>query len=719
MSEHEHTCIRHVSRRDFMKIVPAAAAGLAIGVYLEDPGPIHADNTSFAPNGFVAIDTNDDVLIWTARSEMGQGVRTALPAIVADELGADWNRVKIVPAAFDPKYGDQSTGGSMSVRTCWDRLRKAGATARELLIEAFCQQNKVDRKDCVADNGYIMHVPSGKRASFGQLATFAAALPLPKDVQLKDPKQFKLIGKSLPRVDSPEKLTGAAKFGIDVRVPGMMFATVARCAIHGGKVASFDSTDALKIPGVKHVFEIARGVAVVAENTWAAIKGREALKVTWNDGGHANDSSDTLRQQFKTLTATTQQAFRKEGEVEDVLASSGRKIEAVYEVPFIAHAPLEPPVCIAWVQKDRCEIWAPTQIPAWTFGVARGITGLPAEKIKINIPLLGGGFGRKAFPGEVEEAVQISKKLEAPVQVVWTRDDDLQHDYFRPASYHVSQGTLAQDGKPSAWLHRFSSTPIQTALDPKSKTPEALELGGAVDLPYLIPNIAVEYAPAVSALPRGWLRSVEHTFNGFVVEAFIDELASAAGRDPLEYRLELLLPARTVKSGETTFDTGRLANVLRLAAEKAGWGKRKLGPGRGMGIACHFSFYSYVAQVAEVAVEKNGAIKVERVTCAVDCGRVVNPDGVRQQIEGGIIYALSAALKHEITVKGGRVEQSNWHDYDILHMSETPQIDVHLVQSELPPTGIGEPTFPPVAPAVANAVFAATGKRVRKLPIRL
>jgi isoquinoline 1-oxidoreductase beta subunit len=719
MSEHEHTWMRVVSRRDFMKIVPAAAAGLAVGVYLDGSGTLLADSNSFAPNAFVAIDVKDDVFIWTARSEMGQGVRTALPAIVADELGADWKRVKIVPAAFDPKYGDQSTGGSMSVRTCWERLRQAGATAREMLIEAFCQQNKFDRKDCVAENGYVKHVPSGKQASFGQLATAAAALPVPKDVQLKGSKDFKLIGKSLPRVDSPEKLTGAAKFGIDVRVPGMMFATVARCPIHGGKVASFDSAEALKIAGVKHVFEISRGVAVVAENTWAAIKGREALEITWNDGGHANDSSETLREQFKTLTSTPQKAFYKDGDANGALAGGGRKAEAVYELPFIAHAPLEPPNCIAWVQKDQCEIWAPTQIPGWPFGVARRITGLSPDKIKINIPLLGGGFGRKAFPGEIEEAVQISKKLEVPVQVVWTRDDDLQHDYFRPASYHVIKGALAQDGKPSGWLHRFSSTPIQTALDPQTKEPEALELGGATDIPYLIPNVSVEYAPAVSPLPRGWLRSVEHTFNAFVVEAFVDELAAAAGRDPLEYRLELLLPSRTVKSGETTFETGRLANVLRLAADKAGWAKRKLGPGRGMGLACHFSFYSYVAEVAEVGVDKNGTIKVERLACAVDCGRVINPDGVRQQVEGGIIYALSAALKHEITVKDGRVEQSNWNNFEILRLGEAPRIDVHLVRSEAPPTGIGEPAFPPVAPAVANAVFAATGKRVRKLPIRL
>jgi isoquinoline 1-oxidoreductase beta subunit len=641
--------------------------------------------------------------------------------ILAEELEADWSKVEVKQAPYDKRFGDQGTGGSTSVRTSWEPLRKAGATAREMLLASAAQTWGVEKSSCRAEKGFVVHAPTDRRLAYGALAEPASKLRVPKDVSLKDPKDFRIIGTSVPRTDTPSKVEGSAVFGTDARLPGMLYASVVRCPVFGGKLTSFDATKAKAVPGVRQVMQLGNRIAIVAENTWAALKGREAFEVKWDEGTSALESLESLRKQFEELTGKPAKVFRNDGDVDAALAHAAKKIEAVYELPYIAHAPMEPPNCTAAVQKDRCEVWAPTQSPEWVHGAAKRITGLPDEAIRINVMFSGGAFGRRWFPSEAEDALEISKALSTPVQVLWTREDDIQHDFYRPASYHRMSAGLDRQGWPIAWMHRYASTSIMGSFQSESPYPEAMELQGVVDFPYAVPNVHVEYAPATSAVPRGWLRSVAHTYTAFVVQSFLDEVAVAAGKDPYEFRLHLLREPRKipVPGGEDErIDTEKLRGVLELAAKKADWGK-VLERGRGRGIAHHYSFNAYVAQVAEVAVTPERGVRVQRVVCAVDCGTVVNPDGARAQLEGGIIYGLSAALKGEIIVHGGRVKQSNFDDYEILPMAETPVIEVHFVPSTAPPTGVGEPGFPPIAPAVCNAIFAATGKRIRRLPVRL
>jgi len=514
-----------------------------------------------------------------------------------------------------------------------------------------------------------------------------------------------------------------------VRVPGMLFAVIARCPTFGGKPAKFNAEKAKAVPGVRHVVEIpavgpgvftAGGVAVVADNTWAAIAGRDALEIEWDRGPNASESTETLRAQFKQLVAQPGKPVRNDGDAAAALAAA-TKVEGVYELPFLAHATMEPMNCTADVRADRAELWMGTQFPDWAMGTVAQVTGVEPRNVVVHNMLLGGGFGRRAMPDFGVEAAQVSKAVGKPVQVVWTRDDDMQHDFYRPASYHKLAGAVDAEGRPTAWLHRMVSTSIESMWgQPGRGNPEDSEVSGGSDLPYAIPNLRMEYAPATTGVPVAWWRSVEHSITGFVVESFLDELAAAAGRDPLEFRLALLAGTRLVKNpvepNSPPLDTARLRRVLAVAAEKAGWGK-PLPKGRGRGIAAVYSFQTYVGQVAEVSVEK-GRVRVHRVVCAVDCGRVVNPDIVKAQMESGIVYGLSAALKGAITIKGGAVEQSNFNDYDVLRMEEMPVVEVHIVPSTAPPTGVGEPGTPPIAAAVGNAIFSATGKRVRRLPIR-
>jgi isoquinoline 1-oxidoreductase subunit beta len=716
--------IRRLSRRELLKL-GMAGSGLVLGVY--DPAfarqkkkaPVAppAPKAVFSPNAFLKIDSAGAITIFVTRTEVGQGVRTALPQIIADEMEADWASVRIAQAPFDPaKYGNQNTGGSDSIRSLLKPLREAGATAREMLISAAAKQWNVATDECRALNGSVVHTSSGRKLTYGQLAAGAAKQPMPKEVKLKESSALRYIGKPVHRIDTPSKVDGSAKFSLDVRVPGMLYATVARSPVFGGKLKKVDSAKALKVPGVKRVVQISSGVAVVAANTWAAIQGRETLTIEWDEGPSAKESSTDLRTRFEEASKQPGKVIKQTGNAAGI---AGNVIEAVYESPFQAHAPMEPINCTAAVTKTGCEIWAPAQIPGWAHGEVQRVTGLQPQAIKLNITLHGGAFGRGINPDFVVEAVEISKVMGAPVKALHTREDDIRHDFYRPASYHRLTGAVDPEGWPWLWTHRIVSPSISSWMDPNTKTPEQGELGGAVDLPYAIPNTQVEYSYVPSHVPRGWWRSVEHTPNAYAVECFLDELAAAGKKDPFALRLKLLGEDRKVPLGNQgeTLDTARLKRVLELAAKEAAWGE-PLPPRNGRGVACHYSFGSYVAQVVEVAVDKDGAVKVNTVACVVDCGQVVNPNIVAAQMEGAIAFGLTAALKAAITIENGRVAQGNFNNYPILHINEMPSVGVKIVPSTEPPGGVGEPGVPPLAPALCNAIFQATGVRVRSLPIR-
>lgn len=717
----------NVNRRDFVKLSSVAGVGLVLG--LELPGCARAESASPQamehPFGaFVVVGTDGIVTVYVSKSDMGQGVRTSLPMIVAEELGADWKKVRIRQADLGKQYGRQGTGGSSSIRTMWTPLRQAGAAARTMLAGAAATRWGVDAKEIKVANGVLSH--GSKKLTFGEVAEAAAKLEVPKDVALKDPAAFTILGRKANRLDNPDLLRGKSQYGIDVRVPGMLYAVVARSPVFEGKVASFDAAKAKAVPGVREVVPIDpirtdlpwAGVAVVADSTWAAMKGREALQVTWDEGRAKAETTESLRQRMDELTSAAAKQTHTAGDVDAALASAAKVIEARYEVPFLAHATMEPMNATASVTKDGVEIWSPTQFPDWIGKAAADATGVKPENVKVHVTLLGGGFGRRANPDFGLEAVLLSKAVGRPVHVHWTREDDMQHDYYRPASVHRIRGGVDAEGKLVAWLHRLASPAIGAYYG--DADPSESEVGGINDLKDFIPNFRLEYGLAQSAVPRGWWRSVEDSVNGFVVHGFLDELAHAAGKDPIEFRLAMLPPGKIVTENrpkDFPFSTDRLRKTIELVREKSGWGT-PLPPGRGRGFAAWNSFNTYVSEVAEVSME-GGRPRVHRVVAAVDCGTPVNPDGIAAQVEGSIVYGLSAALDGEVTIDGGRVVQSNFHDYPVLRMSEMPVVEVHIVPSTAAPSGIGEPGLPPLAPAVANAVFALTGKRVRKLPMKV
>jgi isoquinoline 1-oxidoreductase beta subunit len=698
-----------MTRRDFIQVVAVAGGGFALAIQLPMREKLLAaelPTAHFTPNIWLAIGADGIVTITVHRSELGQGARTALPMIVAEELEADWSKVRIEPALADAKYGDMTTGGSSSVRTSWERLRQAGATAREMLVDAAAQTWKVDRSTCHAEKGSVVHGPSGRRLGYGPLASAAATLPVPEKPPLKDPRDFCILGQRIARLDLPEKVTGSAVFGMDFTLPGMLVATVARCPVFVGKVKSFDAVRARAVPGVRHVLEVPSGVAVVADTTWAAFQGREALTVEWDEGPDAALDSAAIRRIFTAKLDETAAVVRNEGDAAAALGGVVKRLDATYELPFLAHAPMEPMNCTAHVRADEAEIWAPSQAPQWAKQAVAGALGMPPEKVVVHIPLVGGAFGRRLLFDFAVEAAQVAKAVGVPVKVVWSREDDMQHDFYRPASLHRLSAGLDASGTVVAWSHRIVAPSIMGQIFPEEKQDEPDAVDGAAQLPYGIPNVHVDYVMANTAVPVGWWRSVYNTQNAFANECFLDEVAAAAGVDPLELRRRLL-PAGS-----------RLRGVLELAADKAGWGT-PAPAGRFRGLACHASFGSFAAEVVEVSVNAAGEPRVHRVVCAIDAGPIVNPDTIEAQVEGAIALSLGATLHGEITLAKGRVQQENFDSFPMLTAAEMPQVEVHIVPSQDVQGGIGEPPLPPLAPAVCNAIFAATKKRVRRLPVRL
>ena len=706
------TAITTPSRRTFLKVATAAGGGLMIGgVVPSSDAAAQVSGSFFEPNVWIKIGTDDSVRIMLTMIEMGQGVMTSMPMLVAEDLDFDWTKIKTEWAPADSKYGNpnfggqQLTAGSNSVRGMWKLMREAGATARLMLVTAAAQTWSVPESSLTTDKGDVIHQASGRRLKYGALVERAARLPVPAVPPLKDPKQFKVLGQAVPRLDVPEKVNGTAQFGIDVKLPGLLTARVVRSPVFGGKVASFNADKAKAVPGVRHVVQVTNGVAVVADNYWAASKGAQAIDVKWDEGALARLNSAEIIKKYAELAQQPGKQARNDGNADNGLKSSTRTFERVFEAPFLAHACMEPMNCTADVRADGCDVYVPTQGQTATHLAATAASGFPADKVKVHTTYLGGGFGRRGETDFVLDAVETSKAVGKPVKVVWTREDDIQHDYYRPVSYARFWGALDADGKPTVFMQRLVQ---QSLMKRTGRLPpngvDFISMDGAANLPYDIPNVRVEYIESDPGIPYGFWRSVGASFNGFAVEAFVDELATTAGKDPYQFRRDLL--------GKHP----RHRAVLELAAEKAGWGA-PVAQGRGRGIALMECFGSILAQVTEVSVNA-GAVRVHRIVCSVDAGWVINPDTIKAQIEGGIVYGLTAALKGEITIRNGRVEQRHFGDYQMLRHNEMPQIEVHIVPSGETPGGIGEPSTALAAGSLVNAVYAATGKRIYRLPVR-
>ena len=751
--------VAKVSRRRFLQGV-SALGGLVLAVGYQsaaraaDPKKYGADGM---PNGwvddplaFVSIAEDGTVTIVCHRSEMGQGVRTGMPMIVADELEADWKRVRVAQAPGDEKkFGNQDTDGSRSTRHFFEPMRRCGAAARTMLEAAAAARWKVPVGEVEAKNHEVVHRPTGRRAGYGSLAKAAAALPVParETLRLKDPKQFRYIGKGqLKLIDGRDIATGKAQYGIDTRLDGMLYAVVARPPVYGGKVASFDPAEALKVPGVHRVVQIEAspppahfnpvgGVAVLARNTWAAMQGRQALKIAWDDGPNASYDSMAFKASLEESARKPGKVVRNDGDFDAAVAKATRRLEAEYYVPHLAHATMEPPAATARIRNGKCEVWGCFQSPQAARDLVAKRLGMSADDVTVHVTLLGGGFGRKSKPDYAIEAAVLSKAVDGkPVKVTWTRDDDLHNSYYHTVSVeHLEAGVDAQ-GKPVAWLHRSVAPTIISTFDPAAKHQAPFELGlGVINVPFAIPNVRIENPEAIAHTRIGWFRAVSNIPHAFAVQSFVAELAAAAGRDPKDFLLDVIGPPRQVSPealGDTwnhgesperyPVDTGRLRRVVETVATQAGWGRR-LPKGRGLGIAAHYSFVSYIAAVVEVAVDDQGQVTIPRVDVAVDCGATVNPDRVRSQMEGACVMGVGVATREGITFKGGRVEQDNFNGYEVTRMAEAPrEIRVHIIPGDYskPMGGVGEPGVPPIPPALCNAIFAATGKRIRRLPIR-
>ncbi|MGD0226296.1 MAG: molybdopterin cofactor-binding domain-containing protein [Terriglobia bacterium] len=734
--------VQEVSRRSFLqgilssgalvlcaRFVPADvwAAGLLDGT--------SADRATLHTDVWAGINPDGTVFIISSRSEMGTGIRTSLPMVLADELDADWKRVKIEQALGNEKlYGDQDTDGSHSIRSFFDVMRQSGASARTMLTQAAAQRWGVPIGECAADLHTIVHRPSGRRLGYGELAADAAKLPIPKkeDLQFKPRSVWRYIGKGTSSYDLRDLCTGNAMYGMDARIDGMVYASVEHPPVLGGTVKSYDDQQALQVKGVQQTvaidpfkppwgFQPLGGVAVIANNTWAAFQGRKKLNISWEDGPNASYNSDTYRKELEKTSRQPGKVVRNEGDVDAAFASGAKVLEAGYYLPHLAHAAMEPLVATADFKDGKVTIWAPTQSPQGVVDTVSSLLGISKDDVTCHVTLLGGGFGRKSKPDYVGEAAVLSKKLGKPVKVVWTREDDIQFDYLHSVSAMYLKAAVDARGRPTAWLHRSVFPPIGSMNNPNATTGDEISMG-ASDVPYDIPNLRVENGEALAHIRIGWLRSVGNIYNAFAVQTFTDELAHAAGRDPVEYLLDVIGPPRIVNLKDPEpgypFDTARLRRVTEMAAEKAGWGKRKFGHGTGIGIASHRSFLTYVSTVVEVEVNDKGEVRIPHVFTAVDAGTIVNPELVRLQFEGAAVFGTSIARSGEITVQNGRVVQTNFNNYAVSRMSEAPlEISVDLVDSNEPPAGVGEPGVPPFVPALGNAIFSATGKRLRELPL--
>jgi len=726
-----------MKRRDFVKIFGLATGGLLLGCNIStDKVVINTleDGISFVPNLFVQLQNDGKLTIVVARSEMGQGIRTSMASAIADELEADWQYVSVQQATGDAKFGNQNTDGSRSIRTLLNPMRKMGAMARAVLEQAAAKKWNTALTNCTAENHFVVNTVSGEKVFFGDLIEEAKTITIPTDenIKLKDKKDFKYIGKAAVRgIDMEDFLHGNAKYGLDARLPNMKFAAIARCPVTFGTVKSFDDSDAKEIAGVEKIIQLDRlkppagqffgmlgGVAVIANNTWSAFQGKNNLNIEWETG--ANGSYDTEKFNEKLVSRIQNQAkvvppFK--GSVEKAFKDADKVIEATYTMPHLAHAPMEVPNALAWVQEDKCEVWAPVQDPQTVRAEIAHFFGFEFENITIHVMLLGGAFGRKSKSDFVVEAVALSQKVDAPVQVVWTREDDIQHSFYHAQNAQYLKGSLDKNGKVTGWLHRVAFPSITSSFKPMSDYLAGFELGmGFTNNPYQIENFQIENAKAESHVRTGWLRSVSNIISGFGINSFVDELAIAGGTDQIEFMLDLIGKDR-VATAESPhpFNSARLKNVLEKVRGLSNW-RRPLPEGHGMGVAIHYSFYSYVATVAEVSV-KNGKVKVIDIYSVLDCGMYVNRDAVMNQMEGAAIFGTSLTLFGKISTKNGAVEQSNFHDYQMTRMKDAPNVNVELIDNDEDPTGVGEPGVPPISAAICNAIFNASGKRVRSLPL--
>ena len=737
--------LQNLSRRGFLQDVLSSGAFI-LGAYFT-PLTVRAapttdtpvDRTAFHPNVFLGIETDGTVYIVAHRSEMGNGSRTALPRVVADELDADWSRVRIVQALGDSRYGSQDTDASASIREFFEFMREAGATARLMLVRAAAGQWSVPVSECESRLHLILHSPSGRKCAYGELALAASRLPVPRkeDLQFKPRAAWRYIGKDASLYDLEAICTGRAVYGMDARIDGMVYASVERPPVLGGHVKSYQDEEALRVPGVRqtvliepfkppHGFQPLGGVAVIADNTWAAFQGRKKLRVEWNHGPNAAYNSGQFKKELQETARHPGKVVRAEGDVDAEFAKSARTFEAEYYVPHLAHATMEPPVAVADYRDRKVTVWAPTQNPQGVQEVIAQAVGTRKEDVTCHVPLLGGGFGRKSFNDFAAEAAVLSKKLGQPVKVVWSREDDIKFDYYLPVAAVFLRAALDSRGKPTAWLQRSAFPPINSTFNTEARYGGWELKGNWIEVPFDVPNLRVETGPAQAHVRLGWLRSVASNYHTFAVQSFVDELAHHAERDPVEYLLDLFGPPRILNlnipgyPSEPAFplDIGRLRRVTEIAAEKAGWGKRKPGNGSGLGIAAQRYAFNYCASVVEVEVTEKGAIRIPRVDTVVDAGTAVNPANIKAQFEGAAVFGTSIARGCEITATHGAIDQSNFYDYPVARIAGAPyQTNVYVVESSAPPAGVGEPGVSLIAPALCNAIFAATGKRIRELPL--